>query len=202
VVDPELFMFGGAKPASLFIGQYLETAMREVIATRGVDDLLVSNRSEIALRIQEKAQDLVNSNRTGVVIESIQMVSVSPPSEVAESFRDVASAREDKNTYISEALAYQNELVPVSRGESAKVMLTAKADMQKRIDMAFGEANRFEQRSKAYRSGSEVTRSRLYLETMEKALPKAKKYIIDPKVVTNPTQLWLAKGPLSLPTQR
>jgi len=201
VIDPKLFMFSSAKPAS-FIGQYLETAMREVIATRGVDDLLVSNRSDIAVEIQEKAQNFVNINKTGVEILSIQMVSVSPPSEVSESFRDVASAREDKNTYISEALAYKNELVPISRGESTKVMLTAKADMQKRIDIAFGEANRFEQRSKAYRSGSGVTRNRLYFETMEKALPKAKKYIVDPKVVTNPTQLWLTKGSLSLPTQQ
>jgi membrane protease subunit HflK len=123
-------------------------------------------------------------------------VSVTPPTEVAESFRDVASAREDNNTFINEALAYRSEIVPAARGEAVQTVQAAQAEKQRKIDLAAGESTRFVKRLTAYRSAPEVTRTRLYLEALEQVLPDINKFILDPSVETDSTELWLTNTEL------
>lgn len=192
VRDPMQFLFGVIRPEEL-VARSAEAAMREAVAIRKVDDLLVGSRAEIIDSVQLKTQAILEANTAGIEIASVQLVSVAPPADVAEAFRDVASAKEDKSTYISEAIAYRNEILPVARGESAKTVLSAEAETRRKIDASRGEADRFALRVSAYGSSPEVARTRLYIESMEKALPKARKYIVDPRVAGAPTQLWISR---------
>ncbi len=196
VSDPRQFLFGVVNPAEL-VARSAEAAMREAVAIRKVDDLLVGNRAEIIESIELKTQALLEANASGLVIASVQLVSVAPPADVAEAFRDVASAKEDKNTYISEALAYRNEILPAARGESTKTVLLAEAETRRKIDASEGEAARFALRVSAYGSSPAISRDRLYIETMEKALPKARKYIVDPRVADAPSQLWISRDAIN-----
>jgi len=125
---------------------------------------------------------------------NIQLLSVTPPSEVADAFLDVASAREDKNTYMNEALAYRNETVAIARGNASKQVTGAQAEKTSKIALATGEAERFSKKLAAYQTAPVVTRTRLYLESLEKVLPNIKKYILDPRVETNSTDLWITNG--------
>jgi len=106
----------------------------------------------------------------------------------------VASAREDKNTYMNEALAYKNETVAVARGEATKQVTAAEAEKASKIALATGESERFNKKLAAYQNAPQVTRTRLYLESLEKVLPNIKKYILDPRVETNSTDLWITNG--------
>ncbi len=196
VIDPRQFLFGVVQPAEL-VARIAEAAMREAVAIRKVDDLLVGSRAEIIESIEIKTQALLEANAAGIVVASVQLVSVAPPADVAEAFRDVASAKEDKNTYISEAIAYRNEILPAARGESAKAVLLAEAEMKRKVDASEGEAARFTLRVSAYGASPAVARDRLYIESMEKALPKARKFIVDPRVAGTQAQLWISRDAVS-----
>jgi len=196
IADPRRFLFEIIRPSEL-IARSAEAALRETVAIRKVDDLLVGSRSEIIESIKIRSQAFLDVNGSGLEVTAVQLVSVAPPTDVAEAFRDVASAKEDKNTYISEALAYRNEILPTARGDAAKSVFAAGAEAKRKIDAATGEGDRFVFRVASYRSAPEVGRTRLYIEAMEKTLPKAKKFIIDPRVAGASTQIWISQNKMS-----
>jgi membrane protease subunit HflK len=160
------------------------------VAEREVDELLTTGRDAILTQIETRAQALLDEHDVGVRVTNVQLLAVNPPAEVAEAFRDVASAREDKNTYINEAWAYRNEIVPVARGEAEKTLKAARAEKQRKIDVATGEADRFAKQWLAYQDAPDVTRTRLYLEALEQVLPTVTKFILDPSIQTDTTDLW------------
>ncbi|MBX3011877.1 MAG: FtsH protease activity modulator HflK [Caldilineaceae bacterium] len=189
VNDAVAFLFNVNQREQL-VRQSAEAALRQVVAARSVDALLTTARSMILAETLTRTQVLLDQQLAGIRVATVQLQTVTPPSAVAEAFRDVASAREDKNTYIQEALAYQNEIVPAARGEAVRLAATASAEKQKRVDLAVGESARFTQKLAAYRTAPAVTRNRLYLEALEKVLPKVNKFILDPSIQTDTTDLW------------
>lgn len=193
VTNPVAFLFNVSQPEQL-VTREAEAALRETVAQRGVDDLLTTGRTAILEQTLAQTQALLDEHQAGLRVTDVQLLAVTPPADVAESFRDVASAREDKDTFINEALAYQNEVVPTARGQAAQTIQAAQAEKQRKIDLATGESTRFVQKLGAYNLAPEVTRTRLYLEALEQVLPDIKKFIVDPTVETDSTELWLTNG--------
>src|SRR3990172_1809049 len=142
ITNPANYIFSTQNPENL-LAKETETAFRAAVAQKGVDDLLTASRSAILADTSIKTQSLLEEHNTGIKVANIQLLSVTPPNEVADAFLDVASAREDKNTYMNEALAYKNETVAVARGEATKQVTAAEAEKASKIALATGESERF-----------------------------------------------------------
>ena len=125
---------------------------------------------------------------------AVQLTEASPPEEVAAAFLDVASAREDRATYINEAQAYQNEILPKARGAAAKQLREAEGYKAEKVANAAGEAQRFASRLAAYKNAPAVTRTRLYLEAIERVLPNVQKFLLSPEVGHGNLDLWFNRG--------
>lgn len=193
ISDPVAYLFNVNQTDQL-VARAAEAAIRQSVAERGVDDLLTTEREAILAQTLDRTQTLLDKHKAGVRIANVQLQQVTPPAEVAAAFQDVASAREDKNTYINEAWAYRNEIVPVARGNAEQAIRMAEAEKQRRTDLATGEADRFAQKLVSYRTAPEITRVRLYLEALEQVLPAVNKFILDPGVRTDSTELWFNNG--------
>lgn len=190
VNDAPAFLLNVADPEAL-VRQAGEAAMRQVVAQEGVDALLTVDKAAIQQRAAALAQQALDSYGAGMVVAGVQLLESSPPPEVADAFRDVASAREDRNTFINEALAYQNEIVPVARGDAEKTIQAANTYRSEKVAKAGGEAARFASQQSAYAQAPQVTRVRLYLEAIEKVLPGARKFVLDSAVKMQTTDLWI-----------
>ena len=190
VDDAAAYLFQMVKPDDV-VRQAAEAAMRQVVAEKNVDALLTTDKAAIQQRALQVMQETLQGYKAGLRAVDVQLLESSPPEPVAAAFRDVASAREDKNTFVNEALAYQNEIVPVARGNAEKMIQGANAYQSDKVGRATGEANRFLAREGAYASAPAVTRLRLYLEAVERALATPRKFILDPRVKLESTDLWL-----------
>ncbi len=157
----------------------LESSIRRVVANHTLDDVLTVSKSEIQNAIRDDLQGICDDYEMGVFITAVQLQDVEPPGEVDAAFKDVANAREDKNSYINEANGYRNEIVPKARGNAAQMLNEAEAYKEKRVAEAKGDVANFEQILERYQLGKEVTRKRMYLETLEEILPNVEKYIVD-----------------------
>lgn len=190
ITDPSAYLFNVQNIEDLILKE-AEASLRMAAAGRSVDELLTVGRRDILALTLSQTQKLLDLHKAGLKITNVQLLTVTPPEEVADAFRDVSSAREDKDTYINEALAYQNETVAVARGEASKQTLTAKADKDQRINIANGEATRFMNKLASYSIAPDVTRTRLYLESLEKVLPDINKFILADGLTSDSTDLWL-----------
>jgi membrane protease subunit HflK len=156
-----------------------ETVVRKTIGESKLDFILTEGRGAIAATIQERVQNLINQYKTGLEVTSINMQPAKPPDQVKEAFDDAIKAREDKERLENKAEAYANEIVPQARGEAARIEADAKAYRDKVIASAEGESSRFLAILTEYTKAPEVTRERLYLETMEKVLGESNKVLLD-----------------------
>ena len=202
VADPAAFLLNVVDPEGTVL-QAADAAMRQVVANEGVDALLTVDKSAIQQRAAALTQTALDGYDSGLQVVGVQLLESSPPPDVAEAFRDVASAREDKNTFINEALAYQNEVVPVARGDAEKTIQAANAYRVEKLALATGDAALFTSRQGAYAASPEVTRLRLYLEAVEKVLPGARKFVLDAAVRLQTTDLWFPgpNGAQTFPAQ-
>jgi membrane protease subunit HflK len=202
VNDPVNFLLNTVDPKTL-IERASEAAMRQVVAGESVDALLTMDKSTIQQRVASLTQSALDGYQSGLQITGIQLLESSPPPEVAEAFRDVASAREDRNTFINEALAYQNEILPVARGDAEKAIQAANAYQAEKIALASGEAAQFASQQGAYAQAPVITRLRLYLESVERVLPGARKFVLDSAVRMQSTDLWFpgVNGASNFPPQ-
>lgn len=189
VTDPAKFLLNVIGPDTL-VQQAADSAMRQVVATESVDALLTLDKSAIQQKATSLTQTALDIYDSGLRVTGVQLLESSPPSEVADAFRDVSSAREDRNTFINEALAYQNEVLPVARGDAETMIQMANAYFAEKIGLATGEAAQFASRQGAYAKSREITRLRLYLEAIEKVLPGARKFVLDAAVNLQNTDLW------------
>lgn len=163
----------------------IKAALTEIAGGMPVDALLTGGRTELQQRARERVQRTLDAYRSGLEIVSIDLQEIAPPGDVVQSFRDVASAREEKNKLINDAAGYANSAIPQARGEAEKRLRDAEGYRTDVVNRARGEADRFaavlaQYTRDAKTSGPEVSRYRLYIETMERALPRAKKYIVEP----------------------
>ena len=156
-----------------------ETVVRKTIGGSKLDYILTEGRSAIATTIQQRVQDLMNTYKTGLLVTSVNMQPAKPPDQVKEAFDDAIKAREDKERLENKAQAYSNEILPQARGEAARAIADAKAYRDRVIAEAQGEASRFSSVLTEYLKSPDVTRERMYLETMEQVLRESNKVLID-----------------------
>jgi len=156
-----------------------EVALRQVVGERPIDDVLITEKLQVEIDILELLQEIVDGYESGIRITEVKLQTVQPPKEVAASFSDVVSAKEDKEKLIQEAQGYQEDIIPKARGQARSIVLAAEAYKEEKIKRAHGDVAKFLAVLQEYEKAKEVTRKRLYLETMEQVLPAIKKFIID-----------------------
>jgi modulator of FtsH protease HflK len=156
-----------------------ESAMREVIGRSNAQPLLTGLRQTVETSVQDLMQKTLDSYGAGILIQNVQLQKVDPPSEVIDSFRDVQAARSDLERLANEAQTYANRVVPEARGRAAKIVQDAEAYRAQTVADAKGQTSRFLQVYDQYKKAPDVTRQRMYLETMERILANTPKTIID-----------------------
>ena len=157
-----------------------QAAVREVVGRMTVDGVLTERRGEVEIESERLLQDIVDSYAMGIEVMQIELQQVQPPEEVRAAFDDVVAAAQDANLAINQAKGYENEVLPRSRAEAIELTESARAYRDAKIAESRGEAERFNALLAAYRVAPEVTRKRLYLETMEAVLPNVEKIIVEP----------------------
>ncbi|MDJ0657364.1 MAG: FtsH protease activity modulator HflK [Xanthomonadales bacterium] len=178
VKNAENFLFKVFDPGET-MNQAAESAMRQVIGDNEMDFVLLEGRAEIGLEIRDILQDILDRYETGLELTAVNLQEVRPPREVKEAFDDAIKAREDKERFENEAEAYSNSRVPEARGLAARVVQEAEAYKASVTARAEGEAQRFSLLLDEYLKAPEVTRQRLYLETMESVLGQSSKVLVD-----------------------
>lgn len=156
-----------------------EASLRQAVGDHSINDVLTTGKQEIMNEIRDRMQELADTTGAGVTIQAVYLQDVQPPSEVAAAFRDVASAREEREKLINEARAYQSGEIPRAEGEAAGIKLEAEAYKESKVAEAKGTVQRFIAIANQYETAPELTRSRLYLEAMEELLPKVKLTVVD-----------------------
>jgi membrane protease subunit HflK len=159
-----------------------EVALRQVVGQRPIDDVLIKEKLQVEIDIRTLLQEIVDGYESGVRIIEVKLQTVQPPEEVASSFSDVVSAKEDKEKLIKEAEGYYEDIIPKARGEARSAVLAAEGYKEEKIKKAQGDVEKFLAVLKEYRKAKDVTRKRLYLEAMENVLPSVKKFVIDPEI--------------------
>jgi membrane protease subunit HflK len=156
-----------------------ETVVRKTIGGSKLDFILTEGRSAVAAMIQERVQNLMDEYKTGLIVTSVNMQPAKPPEPVKEAFDDAIKAREDKERLENQAEAYSNEILPQARGEAARALADAKAYRDRVIAEAEGQASRFTAVLTEYSKAPDVTRERLYLETIEDVLGSNNTVLLD-----------------------
>jgi membrane protease subunit HflK len=186
VKEPADYLFRVALNEDPLLRAVVKAAMTDLAGAMQVDSLLTSGRTEFQIRLRDRVQQTLDHYRSGLEVVSVDLQQIVPPGAVAQAFRDVASAAEEKNKLMNDARGYANSLVPQARGEADRRVREGEGYKTDVVNRAGGEAQRFADVLAQYHKdakifGPEVTRYRLYIETMERVLPKAKKYVVEPK---------------------
>ncbi len=171
VSDPFKFLFRVRNVEETFRNM-TEATMRQVVGDRTVTEVLTVGRQEIEVSVQQLLQELCDQYETGITIDQVVLQDVNPPDPVKPSWDEVNQAQQQKDRLINEAQAAYNEVIPRARGEAQQQVLQAEGYALERTNRAEGDAARFKALYEAYRRAPEVTRKRLYLETMQKVVPK------------------------------
>jgi membrane protease subunit HflK len=156
-----------------------ESAMREVIGRSEIQPILTGGRQKIETAVHELMQTILNNYGAGIQITQVQLQKVDPPAQVIDAFRDVQAARADLERAQNEAQTYANRVVPEARGRAAQITQAAEAYREQAVVEAKGQAGRFNKIYDSYRTAPDITRERLYLETMERVLGGTDKIIVD-----------------------
>lgn len=166
------------QPDGTTLRDIAETAVRQVVGARNIDDVLTTEKERVQTDILLKMTELAQFYNTGIEIQNVLLQNVNPPREVQAAFEDVVRAREDRETTINQALAYEAAQIPKAEGDAARITEAAQGFRNGRIAKAQGEADGFLAILEGYRGSPDVTRRRLYLEAMEEILPGVKKFIL------------------------
>lgn len=190
ISDPYQYLFRIKDPEKA-VKNAAEAALREVVGKKTIDEVLTTGRAEVQEETRNLIQDILNRYEAGIRVIAVQLQDVQPPQEVVAAFKDVASAREDKVRFINEAEAYRNQILPQARGEAARILKEAEAYKETTIRKAEGEVARFLSVLREYELNPEITRERLRLETLERTLPKVRKFIFDEEAASQGTLKFL-----------
>ncbi|MBV8746844.1 MAG: FtsH protease activity modulator HflK, partial [Xanthobacteraceae bacterium] len=156
-----------------------ESAMREVIGRSEIQPILTGARQNVETAVQDLMQKVLDNYQAGIQITQVQMQKVDPPQQVIDAFRDVQAARADAERAQNEAQTYANQVVPQARGNAARIEQAAEAYKEQTVAEATGQASRFLQVYEQYKKAPDITRERLYIETMERILQGSQKIILD-----------------------
>jgi membrane protease subunit HflK len=156
-----------------------ESVMREIVGGVDIQFALTDGRQQIQAQAKQRLQELLNEYEAGVTVREVQLLAVDPPADVIDAFNEVQRARQDRDRLKNEAEAYRNDVVPRARGEAARIVAEAEAYAAEVVSRSEGDASRFEQVYQAYVQNRNVTRERIYIETIEEILQAVDKIIID-----------------------
>ncbi|HEY6602090.1 MAG TPA: FtsH protease activity modulator HflK [Xanthobacteraceae bacterium] len=176
--DPAEFLFQ-IEEAPAYVEAVAEGVLTETVIGMPIDEVLTRGRVAVQERVKAETQELLDRRRSGIRIVSASIMTMTLDRSVVQAFQDVANAMADREKVINEARAYASNLIPKARGEARTRLSEAEAYKQQRVADAVGETSRFLALQKEYEKAPDVTRTRLYLEAMEKILPKLQLYIID-----------------------
>jgi len=181
LTDPKNFLFAVKDPEST-LSEVSEMAIREVVGRSKLDDVLVgATRPDITRRAKELIQSTLDTYKTGITITTVNLTDVQVPEAVIPSQRDANKALADQERVIKESQAYANSIIPVAEGAAAQMQQNAEAYKSQVTAIAEGQTSRFLQLQAAYAQSPEVTRRRLYMDTVENVLARAHKVLIDSK---------------------
>jgi membrane protease subunit HflK len=178
VRNPEEFLFNLADPEAT-IQAVSESAMREVVSRSDLSPILSRDRGAISQEVQELIQNTLDDYGSGVNIVRVNFLKADPPEQVIDSFREVQAARQERSTLQNRADAYANETLAAARGRSAQTLQEAESYRAQQVNSAQGEASRFSAVLAEYLKAPDVTRQRLYLETMEGVLGDVDMFLVD-----------------------
>ncbi|MAE71867.1 MAG: FtsH protease activity modulator HflK [Gemmatimonadetes bacterium] len=182
ITDPYRFLFR-VRNLRETLRDLNEAVMRDVVGDRTINEVLTVGRIEISNAVNARLQVLVDQYEMGIGIDQVVLQDVNPPERVKPSFNAVNEAQQEREKLINEARADYNRVIPRAKGEAEQIISEAEAYRLERVNGAKGQANRFNSLFAAYRKSPEVTRRRIYVETLEKALPNVgKKVILDPEL--------------------
>ncbi len=178
VLEPEKFLFNVTNP-EVSLAHATDSAIREIVGTNNMDFILEIGRGQIAIDAEELLEEIIARYDSGLEITSFNLQEVRPPGQVRQAFDDVVRAREDQIRFTNEAQAYANQEVPEARGQAARVLEEAEGYRDAKIALASGESDRFLALLDEYQQAPEVTRERLYLETLQTIYGRSSKVLMD-----------------------
>ncbi|MEJ2322926.1 MAG: FtsH protease activity modulator HflK, partial [Gammaproteobacteria bacterium] len=176
--NPQDFLFRDHDPRET-IRSSTESALREVVGQNTLDDIITENRNAIAVAVKQGIVDLVSLYKTGLEVVRVNIQDAEAPPAVKEAFDDVIKAREDKERFVNKAEEYANKIIPQARGEAEQRKEDARAYKARVIAEAEGESQRFMSLLTEYTKAPQVTRERLYLETVERVFSDSSKVLLD-----------------------
>lgn len=178
VGNPADYLFNVREPDDMLL-KVAESAMREVVGRRPADDIYRDNRAAVELEVQKIIERSLEEYGAGVIVSQVKIEDAAPPREVADAFDEVQRAEQDEDRFVEEANLYSNQKLGQARGEAAETLEQAAAYKNRVVQEADGEAQRFLSIYEQYAKAPEVTRKRLFLETMEKVLRSSNKVIVE-----------------------
>ena len=182
---PEDYVFNILSPRET-VKAVAESIMREVVGLKTIDGILTTDRASVETDAQKRIQDVLDKYRAGILVKQVQLQSVDAPSQVISAYRDVTAAQQDQQRAVNEAETYANKVVPEAEGGAARIIAEAKAYREQAILDAKGQTARYKQIYAQYKKAPEVTRERMYLETMERVLGPMNKTFIDTNAAAAP----------------
>ena len=180
IKDPVSYLFKIVEP-ELTVRTAAEASLRTVVGRNKIDETLTTGKFTIQEETKLQLQAILDKYDSGIHVVAVQLQDVSPPKEVIGAFKDVASAKEDKNRMVNQAEGYRNDVIPKARGEAEAMIRDAEGFRDSRVKRAEGDAAKFTTILKEYNKAKTITEKRLYLETMEKVLPNIEKIIVPDK---------------------
>jgi membrane protease subunit HflK len=179
IADPVKYLFK-VRHVRDIIRDASESVMRKVVGDRSVDEVIILARREVALEAEEQLQTILDYYETGIQVVTLELKDVNPPDPVKPAFNEVNEAKQEKERMVNEAWEAYNKAVPKATGEAERTIRQAEGYALNRVNRAEGDANKFLAVWQEYTRSKDVTRRRLYLETMNEVLPKiGRKYIVD-----------------------
>jgi modulator of FtsH protease HflK len=174
------FLFNIQDP-EVTVKDVAESAMREIVGQSDIEPILTEARAKTEAAVQALMQKTLDSYGAGVQVTQVQLQKVDPPAQVIDSYRDVQAARADQERLQNEAEAYANRIIPEAKGEAERILQAAQGYRDQVVAIAKGDASRFTQVYEQYKKAPDVTRKRMFLETMERVLSDTDKVIVDEK---------------------
>ena len=178
--DPVDYIFNNRTPDEAVM-QVAETAIREIVGKNKMDFVLYEGREQIAVKASALMQEILDRYQTGILISKVTMQNAQPPEQVQAAFDDAVKSGQDRERQKNEGQAYANDVIPKARGTAARLLQEADGYKQRLIATAEGDASRFKQINTEYAKAPEVTRSRMYLETMQQVYSSTSKVMVDAK---------------------
>jgi len=194
IKDPVAYLFN-VRNVTDTIRNLSEGTMRQIVGDRSIDEVIILNRQEIAYEVRELLQKLLDRYETGIAIKTVNLQNVVPPDPVQPAFNEVNSAMQEEERIVNEALQEYNRIIPQARGRARQTVELANGYSINRINQAQGDAQKFISIHNSYRQAQNVTKQRMYLETMEEVIKKVNNiYIVDEKQQNLLPLLDLGKG--------